>query len=253
MTKDDIKSFAKVTQSVVIKCLDNNIEFGNWGGKTQSQSNNTRVCDMLGVKNWFSFCRQNGSSDYFYNILVGITNAAWRNYAITRFIKTRVSISDENYFDLLGFKRNTVYKAKEWDNDVYGHKFDLKGTYLHGGYNTIEKVEANPIGFIKYTYGKSSGTKNNSERADVGFLNNRFFIVSHSLKNPTNKFLIESGYVGRYNAFDSLLDGFSDSNIFKLQAFNNSDSKEYTVESVILIIYEDENGNMMHKLLKNSD
>ena len=253
MGKEWIKNFAKITQGVIIKCLDNNIEFGDWGGKKQSKENNIKVCVILGVKDWFNFCLKNESPDYFYNMLVGIDDVGWRNYAITRFLKTRVSISDESYFDFLGFKKNPVRKAKEWDNDVYGHKLDLKTTYLHGDYNTIEKVETDPIGFIKYTYGKSSGKKNKSERADIGFLNNRFFIVSHSIKKPTNKFLIESGYMGRYDTFDSLLNEFSDSNIFKLQAFNNSDSKEYTVESAVLIIYEDENGDMCHKLLKNSN
>ena len=77
--------------------------------------------------------------------------------------------------------------------------------------------------------------------------------MSHSLKDSRNKFLIESGFRGRYGVFNELLNEFSDSSIFKLQAFNNSDSTEYTVNSAVLIIYEDENGVLRHKLLKNSN
>ena len=253
MSKDEIKGFAEVTYKLVKKCLENDIIFGNWGGKMQNRRNNNKVCAILGINNWFMFCRQNETEEYFYNIFIEIGDIAWRNYAITRFIKTRVSISDESYFDFLGFKRNPVYKDKKWDNDVYGYKLDLKTTYLHGGYDTIEKVENDPIGFIKYTYGISSGSKDGSERADIGFLNDRFFIVSHSLKDSRNKFLIESGFRGRYGVFNELLNEFSDSSIFKLQAFNNSDSTEYTVNSAVLIIYEDENGVLRHKLLKNSN
>jgi len=250
MDKDKITEFAKTTLEVVKMFIDNGIEFGNWGRIRYNKKTAEEVCDILNIKNWFSFCQQFNSSEYFYNEFMKIDNPILRNFAITRFIKTRVAFSDENYFDSIGCKKNTYGQDKKWDNDVFGYKLDLKSTYLHGDYNTIEKVEEDPIGFIKYTYGISSGSKDGSERADIGFLNDRFFIISHSLKEDKNRFLVESGCKGRYNVFDSLTDEFSDSNVFKIQAVNNSDSKKYFVNSVILIIYEDEDGNITHKLLK---
>lgn len=253
MDKDIIRKFAKTTLEVVKKCIDNDIEFGNWGHIMYNKKTANEICDILGIKNWFAFCQQNKSSEYFYDLFLTIDDPILRNFAITRFIKTRASDSDEYYFDSIGCKKNIDNKDKKWDNDVFGYKLDLKSTYLHGEYNTIEKVENDPIGFIKYTYGISSGSKDGSERADIGFLNDRFFIISHSLREDKNKFLVESGYKGRYAIFDSLVNEFSDSNVFKIQVFNNSDDKKYLINSVILIIYEDENGNIAHKLLKSTN
>ena len=254
MSREEIQEFAKTTYTVVKRFLNEGVNFGNWAHNVQNENPNGESCRVLGIDSngWFKFCSQNKSSDYFYNRFLEIKDPAARNYAITRFIKTRVAFADENYFDLLGFKRNPIYNDQHWDNEVYGYKFDLKTTYLHGKYDTIEKVEEDPVGFIKYTYAKSSTRQIGSKRGEIGFLNNRFFIISHSLKKKENKYLVECGFRGRYDVFDSLVKEFSDSNVFKVEAFNNSDYKYYLVDSVVLIIYEDENGNVSHKLLMNS-
>ena len=263
MSIDDIQSFAKTTCQFVNELIKSDVitnDFISWGGIRQCGERNRQCEAFANVTNWFKFCQDTSvTKEQLLSITKGIADNRMRSYFITRLIKTRVAFSDETFLALNGCQKNPNLRDKKWDNLVGGVQFDIKSTFVptnrnnFGEFVELDNIMKDPLGLIGKYYKSGTSTKDGSERADVGFLNNRLYIINHSKVENRNKFLVECGCNGRFKALEDMAKNITEENIFDVRdAYNDSDESYYNVKSAVLVIVEEEPGVVNHYLLKKT-
>jgi len=258
MDKEKLLNYAKNTRKFCFKVIDKGIiddSFVPFSGIKQSKKMNDAVTKAMGFSDWFKGVNNfNITSDELFNKVIAIEDKTEREYAVSRIFKTRVSYTDEWYLDLLGCKHNPNLKDHKWDNIINGIEFDLKTTYpkINGSYSTVKGILDNPNGYIEnmYTKGSSINAKDPSERGHTDSINNRLFIVSNSDFAYLNRFMVECGYIKRWEALEYLAKNLSEEYIFYNVVQNNNDYKFYSIKSSIMIINEVSENKIDYKLVK---
>lgn len=261
MNKNELIYFANETKFFCKMIIDNGLiddNFKPFGGIIQNKDRNDKVAELMGIKpkEWFNEIQKfDINRNVLYQKIINIKDESLRAYAISRTIKTRVAFSDEWFLDTIGCTHNPNKYDHNWDNRINNIEFDIKSTYTtydkKNEFHNLEGIINNPEGFIKDKYRLSSSSSSNkpSERGHQGQLNNRLFIINNSEVSYKNRFLVECGNKGRFEALEYLSKNLSNDKIFEIKAYNNNDDSYYYIKSVIFIINQIDDKNIEYKII----
>ena len=170
----------------------------NKWGRIQNDSDDNRLKTVCNIHQVMSLEELEGAITRFNDDL--------KNYYRRRWFIARCADCDEYLFYCNpGVEPNPEQRAKEWDieiNELY--KFDVKGTAIPKPYlGRWRDVLNDPGQIVKYYYDKQS--------SDVRFgMQNRLFIVHHSLVDVTRETLLRCAWGSKAYVFKKFIDRISD-------------------------------------------